>query len=225
SASMRTYCSAYSGFPPARTKRSSRTPADKTAPSLRPVISCAVSSSLSGASESVVALRAPPAHDARRSYSSGRAVQTTSSGTPLTQSTRYAMKSRSWSSAQCTSSNTSASGYYSAIASKNRRQAVKASLWPSPPPWVSLVKPARARRCPSTQPQSDASVITDETALCSFASTCSAGSVSRMPDCALTISVSAQWVTPAPYGNDRPWRQTTSSSGSSLTRRNSSATS
>ena len=41
----------------------------------------------------------------------------------------------------------------------------------------------------------------------SFSSVSSGESVSRIPACALTISPSAQYETPSPYGSERPWRQ------------------
>ena len=69
----------------------------------------AVSSSESGASEIVSAFRFPPPQPGRRSSSSGRAQQTTSSGTPATRSTSPSTKSRRPSSAHCRSSNTSTS--------------------------------------------------------------------------------------------------------------------
>ena len=83
----------------------------------------------------------------------GRAVATTSSGTPAAQSTRWSTKSSRPSSAQCRSSKTSTSGRCSASASKNRRQAANASARgrrrrsrPSP-------SPTSGRRCGSTQPR------------------------------------------------------------------------
>ena len=90
-------------------------------------MSRAVSSSESGESDTVTALRLPPPQPGRRSSSSGRAVQTTSSGTPVAQSTSSSTKSSRPSSAQCRSSKTSTSGPRSASPSKKRRHAANAS--------------------------------------------------------------------------------------------------
>ena len=57
SSSMRTYCSAYSGLPPARSRSTCCVSAGMTGLVLNPLMSCAVSASESGASESLVALR------------------------------------------------------------------------------------------------------------------------------------------------------------------------
>ena len=93
----------------------------------------AVSSSESGESEIVAAFGLPPPQPGRRERSSGRAVQTTSIGTPAAQSTRWSMKSSRLSSAQWRSSKTSTSGLRSASASRNLRQAANASAWRSLP--------------------------------------------------------------------------------------------
>ena len=117
------------------------------------------------------------------------------------------MKSSRSSSAQWRSSNTSTSGRCSASASRNRRQAAnalgacrgraaavwrgrRASATPSRPTPRPIAPRARAR------PRRAAS-----------RSTSRARVLSRMPACALTISPSAQKVTPSPYGSERPWRQ------------------
>ena len=79
-----------------------RTDCSSSRPSRR-----AVSTSESGRSDTVAAFALPPPQPGRRSSSSGRAVATTSSGTPLAQSARWSTKSSSPSSAQWRSSNTS----------------------------------------------------------------------------------------------------------------------
>ena len=89
---------------------------------------CAICVSESGESDTVALFALPPPQPGRRPSSSGRAVQTTSSGTPVAQSARWSTKSSSPSSAQCRSSNTSTVGRCSPSASKNRRQAANASL-------------------------------------------------------------------------------------------------
>ena len=73
----------------------------------------------------------------------------------------------------------------------------------------SVSRPASGRRCPSIQAASAGSVTNRSTACCSFSSARSELSDSRMPACALTISPSAQNVTPSPYGSERPCRQKT----------------
>ena len=93
----------------------------------------------------------------------------------------------------------------SASASKNRRQAANASSRgrsrASPP-----ARPSSGRRCGSTQCASVASATSSRRRRASFASAASACR-SSTPACALTISASAQKVTPSPYGRQRPWRQ------------------
>ncbi len=131
SATSRANSSAYSGLPPARSRSADCVSAGKTGLSSSACTSSAVSSSESGASESVVAFGFPPPQPGRRSSSSGRAVARTSSGTPLAQSTRWSTKSSRASSAQWRSSKTRTSGCCSASASRKRRQAAKASMWPS----------------------------------------------------------------------------------------------
>jgi len=71
-----------------------------------------------------VALRSPAAQLGRCSYSSGRAVQSKSSGTLSDQSARCSRKERKAVSAQCRSSKQSTVGPLSASDSKKRRQAV-----------------------------------------------------------------------------------------------------
>ena len=75
----------------------------------------------------MVALRSPAAQVGCCSYSSGRAVQSTSSGTPCDQSARCSRNESRASSAQCRSSNTSTVGPCAASPSRKRRQAVNDS--------------------------------------------------------------------------------------------------
>ena len=111
----------------------------------------AVCSAESGESPIVEALSLPPPQPGRRSRSSGRALQTTRSGTSLSQSTSSSTKSSRPSSAQCRSSSTRTSGRCSASASRKRRQAANASPRRSPPRPVSVSSPTSGRRCDSTQ--------------------------------------------------------------------------
>ena len=154
----------------------------------------AVSSSESGESEIVVAFGLPPPQPGRRARSSGRAVQTTRSGTSLAQSTRWSTKSSRPSSAQWRSSKTSTSGPRSASASRKRRQAAKASACavagqrPRSP-----ASPTSGRRCVSTQRGSSGSSRTSSAAARELRARPPRPSrVSRMPAWALTISPSAQ---------------------------------
>ena len=77
----------------------------------------------------------------------------------------------------------------------------------SPPPCSSAARPTSGRRWPSTHWRSEVPSSASATTSESFSSTCSALSVSRMPAWALIISLSAQYVTPSPYGRQRPCRQ------------------
>ena len=72
-----------------------------------------------GDSEIVVELRLPPPQSRFRSKSSGRAVETTRTATPVDQSTRWSRNSSRAGSAQCRSSTTRTSG--------NRRTAARFS--------------------------------------------------------------------------------------------------
>ena len=139
-----------------------------------------------------VALAAAPA--GRRSSSSGRAVQTTSIGTPLGPVDQVVDEVEQPSSAQCRSSKTSTSGPRSASASKKRRQAANAS-----PPVRRPLRPRQPDERPQVRldPRASAS-RTAATAVPSFSLAPSPQSLSRMPACALTISPSAQKVTPSP---------------------------
>ena len=196
SASIRTYCSAKRGLPPARSSSARCSSASWSGCCSSAAISRAVSSSARGWSEIVVALAFPPPHDWRRSNSSGRAVPTTSSGTFRSQSTRSSTKSSRPSSAQCMSSKTSTAGPRSAIASRNRRHAAVAVSAPAPP--VSPLRPTSARSSDSSQRISLASGTSFVTASRSFRSASVGESLSRMPASALTISPSAQNVTLSP---------------------------
>ena len=158
-----------------------------------------MSSSLRGESETVSAFGLPPPQPGRRVSSSGRAVPTTSSGTPDDHSTRWSTKSSRWSSAQCKSSKTRTSGRSSARPSKKRRQAVNASSRASPEGSAPPASPTSGLRCDSIQGS--------ETASESLRAASASSSPSRIPACALTISPSAQKVTPSPYGRQRPCRQ------------------
>ena len=136
----------------------------------------------------------PPPQPGRRSRSSGRAVQTSSIGTPETQSARWSMKSSSPASAQWRSSKTRTIGRCSASPSRNARQAVNDS--------------SRRRR----RRVGDADERTQSRAAIQSASSSRRprgrlrrASVSRpqssssmMPACAFTISASAQKLTPSP---------------------------
>ena len=207
SCTIRTYSSAYSGFPPARASSAAWTSAGSTDRSMSVAISFAVSVSESGESEIVVAFRFPPPQPGRRSSSSGRAVHTQRRGTPLAHSTRWSTKSSRPSSAHWRSSKTRTSGRRSASASKNFRHAAKISARRSPPISASPASPTSGRRCSVAQSTSTSSEITSATAARSFSSASSAPSDSRIPACPLIISLSAQKVTPSPYGSERPCRQ------------------
>ena len=87
----------------------------------------AVSSSVRGARLICCVFRAFAPKPGCCSYSSGRAVQSSSSGTPSDQSARCSRKESSASSAQCRSSKTSTVSRPSAHDSSTRRQAVNDS--------------------------------------------------------------------------------------------------
>ena len=74
---------------------------------------------------------------------------------------------------------------------------------------AAAIRPSSRRRCPPGRRRQPSR---------SFCSTSSGESCSRMPACALTISESAQSVTPSPYARQRPWRQVTSSGSASAIR-------
>ena len=143
--------------------------AGSTACSNSDAISRAVSSSESGARLIVVAFRRPAAQAGCRSYSSGRAVHSTSSGTPSDQSARCSRNASSAASAQCRSSNTNTAGPSAANPSRNRRQAVNNSSCAagSPPAPTSGDSRARSqgrsgsasgrRRAPASPPPAPAS--------------------------------------------------------------------
>ena len=208
-ASMRVNSSAYRGLPPACSSSRACTSASTADWPSRACRSWAVSCSESGESRSVDELTLPPPQPGRRERSSGRAVASTSIGTPLAQSTRCSTKSRSRSSAQCRSSNTRTSGRSSAIASRKRRQAANDSSRRSPAHAPSISRPASGRSWRSIHAASAASSMNLATACRSFSPACSGASDSRIPACAFTISPSAQKVTPSPYGGERPCRQKT----------------
>ncbi len=69
---------------------------------------------------------------------------------------------------------------------------------------LQAAAPASGRNCDSIHPASVASAIRFRTALSSLRSASSVESVSSTPACALTISLNAQYVTPSPYGSERP---------------------
>ena len=110
SASRRTNSSAYSGLPPARSSSDRCVSAGSTARSSSEEIRRAVSSSESGARLIVCALRSPAAQVGCCSKSSGRDMQSSSSGKPSDQSARCSTKESKAASAQCRSSNTSTAG-------------------------------------------------------------------------------------------------------------------
>ena len=101
-----------------------------------------MSASPSGAS-AMASPSAPPPQPGRRSSSSGRAVATTSRGTPAAQSSRSSRKSSRASSAQCRSSSTSTAGVRAARPCRKRRQAANASSRRSPPGAPRPGRPAR----------------------------------------------------------------------------------
>ena len=99
----------------------------------------------------------------------------------------------------------------SASASKKRRQAANASL-------AAVAASARRRRGRraaggGARPSRASAVADDRRRRLGELGLGRVGAsrVSRMPACALTISPSAQKLTPSPYGSERPWRQVTSS--------------
>ncbi len=176
-----------------------------------------VSASDSGGSTTVPV----PPHAGRRSSSSGRAVQSTSSGVSVVHSSNCSMKSSSATSAQCRSSKTSTSGARPASSSMNRLHAANASTCRSPPSswWVS--SPTRGRSSRSIQSATAGSSAGLTTARRSLALAVSASSEWRIPASAFTISASAQKVTPSPYGSERPLRYAICSGSASRRARNS----
>ena len=130
----------------------------------------------SGESETVSALRLPPPQPGRRSSSSGRAVQTTRSGTPVAQSTRWSTKSSRPSSAQWRSSKTSTSGRCSASASKKRRHAANASRRRSPASCRGPAEPDERAEVLVHPRASTSSSTTASTAVASLAAAASASS-------------------------------------------------
>ena len=218
---MRANCSAYSGFPPARSSRRVCVSTGSTLRSSRACRSRLASSLVSGESEIVVALRLPPPQAARRSKSSGRAVQRSRSGTCPLQSRRCSRKSNRASSAQCRSSTTSTHGRRAAISSRNRRHAVNDSSRLAVTP--SLSAPTSGASRASNHVASSTSGNISATVAASLPRAAAASSDSRIPASAFTISPSAQNVMPSPYGRQRPWRQVTRSGRSSSTARSSVA--
>ena len=103
------------------------------------------------------------------------------------------------------------------MASMNLRHAANASPRVSPDR-SSPPRPTSGRRWRPTQARSPSSGRSPTTSS-SFAAAASAASDSRIPACAFTISPSAQYETPSPYGRQRPCFHVISSSSSSTTRR------
>ena len=161
-------------------------------------------------SESVSALRLPPPQPGRRSSSSGRAVPTTSSGT-----------SRRPVGELVDEVEQAVVGPVQILEDEHERAAARrapreAAARPRTPRRASAAPPPRrgrpagascARRPGALASSARASTIDAELLLAPSA----ASSVSRIPACALTISPSAQKLTPSPYGRQRPWRQLISS--------------
>ena len=115
------------GLPPARSSSAACVSAGSSGRSSSAQHEAPVSRPRAATSDSVVRveLAAAPRRTGARATPVARCT-TTSSGTPLTQSTRWSMKSSSPSSAQWRSSNTSTVGLSSASPSRNRRQAANA---------------------------------------------------------------------------------------------------
>ena len=164
-------------------------------------------------------LRRPVPQAACVSYSSGRAVQTTSRGTPCAQSARCSRNASSAGSAQWTSSTTSTSGARSATDSRNLRHAVNELLV------RRRLRPRRSRAGVAAVRATTAGRRIRAAPHPASRSRRSGGSDSKIPAWAFTISPSAQNVIPSPYGRQRPCRQVTSSvqpsayANSSATRR------
>ena len=218
--SMRTNSSAYSGLPPDRSTTIDCSFFGNSVSWSSPAISSEVSSAVSGESANVVEFRLPPPHPGCASYSSGRAVQTTRSGTPEAHSTRCSMKSSIAASAQCRSSKTRIVVRCMASASRKRRHAVNASVR-STVESSSIAAPTSGARRARTQSRSVASWIRSPSAAASLSPACAGVSVSRIPACAFTSSPRAQNVMPSPYGRHRPWRHCTISASSSTKSLNS----
>ena len=198
STSIRQSCSAYSGLPPLRASRASYVSAGTADRFRSEATSSVVSLRDNGGSEIVVAPGLAPAQPGRRSSSSGRAVAMTRRGIAPPRPTSSSTKSRSASSAQCKSSKTSTSGRSSASASRNRRQAANISPRRSASAGSAPPRPMRAPRNVATRSASDGSPITRHTVSRSAEAASCAVSLSRIPASPLTISPSAQKVTPSP---------------------------
>ena len=139
SSSIRTYSCAYSGLPWARSSsgclrpRGQRHLVEQRRDERRGLGAPTAAAATTGA-------RALP-HAGRRSSSSGRAVQSTSSGVSVVHWSSCSMKSSSASSAQCRSSKTSTSGARPASASMNSLHAANASTCRSPPQLLAVLEP------------------------------------------------------------------------------------
>ena len=102
---------------------------------------CAVSSSESGETDNVTAFGFPPPQPGRRSRSSGRVTHTTSSGTPVAQSTSGRRSRAGRRRPSAGPRRRARAGRCSASASKNCRQAAKRSARLSPPTSPSATMP------------------------------------------------------------------------------------
>ena len=130
SASIRIVSSTNSGLPSVLSSNSQRASSESCVPSSSASTSCSLSSRGSDSSSIAVARTRPPPQPGRRSSSSGRARQISSSGASRTQVARCSISSSSGSSAQWMSSKTSTSGCSSASRCAHSRaaQAISCAL-------------------------------------------------------------------------------------------------
>ena len=200
SASMRTYSSAYSGFPPARASSAAWSSAGSSAWSSRPATSRAVSGSLSGASDTMALLGLPPPQPGRRAQQlrpGGRHHQQRHLGGPVDQVVEEVQQSLV--------------GPVQVLDHQHRRALLGQRLQEPPPGRERLLaavagvrppgRPGRPAGAggPITQAASPWSAIRSATARASLAvGARRPGRTSRMPAWALTISPSAHRATPSP---------------------------
>ena len=196
--SMRTSSWTKSGLPSEVGRiRSRSAPASGAAPSCQAMSSSAACTP-SGWSRSALAFARGLTSDGRRSSSSGRAVQTSRSGTPRVHAPRYSMRSSSVSSAQCTSSTTAMTGRRRASASKSLRMAQNVSSTGMGGPGRPSAGPIRSRI--SAAPASASS----SAATSPLAMSCDA--LSARPAAWRTASAIGAKVMPSPYGRQWPVR-------------------
>ncbi len=215
---MRIVSTAYSGMPSARatTERVAASGSPETSPARR----ARIDGSSSGCRSSARNARRPAPHPGRFSSSSGRARVMIRIGTLWLHSSMCSMKSSVPGSAQCRSSNRSATTPVDASRSKNVRHAENSS---SAPPAGASPTPSRARIAGSIRRRSASSGTCSATISWIRVRVVSGSSVSSSDARDLTISPRAQNVIPSPYAGDRPSCHQTRSTTPSTYLRNSQA--